>query len=87
MKKLIVLLIVLCAMFVGCTPQQRAKKYGGNATVNLPPGTKLIVATWKNDDLWYLIGKRADGEAPQVYTFSESSSWGVLQGNIIFHER
>lgn len=86
MKKLVLLIIVALFVF-GCTSQQRAKKYGGTATVNLPPGTKLVEATWKGDDLWYLVRKRAANEEPQSYVFSESSSWGVLEGKIKFNER
>ncbi|MGW8177495.1 MAG: hypothetical protein ACWGQW_01695 [bacterium] len=88
MKRLVALILILFAVgMVSCTQQQRAKKYGGSAVVNLPPGTKLLEATWKRDDLWYLIRQRKEGEAPQSYVFAESSSWGVLEGKITFNER
>lgn len=43
------LLIVASLAVFGCTQQQRAKNLGGTAVVELPPGQKLVVATWKND--------------------------------------
>jgi hypothetical protein len=85
MKKILLLIVVIFAF--GCTSQQRAKKYGGSAKIDLPPGTKLVEATWKGDDLWYLVRKRQANEHPQSYTFAESSSWGVLEGKIVFNEK
>lgn len=88
MKKLALLFVVIMFIFsVGCTAQQRAKKYGGSATISLPPGMKLVEATWKGDDLWYLVRKRTEKETPQSYVFSESSSWGMFEGRITFNER
>jgi len=88
MKSLIVILFVMLSVFViGCTEQQRAKKYGGDAVVNLPDGMKLVDATWKGDDLWYLTRMRTEKEIPQSYVFTESSSWGVFEGRIVFNEK
>jgi hypothetical protein len=89
MKKLVFLLVLLSSLFIltACTQQQRAKKYGGSATISLPTGMRLVEATWKGDDLWYLVRKRTDKEKPRSYIFSESSSWGVFEGKITFNER
>jgi len=84
MKKLLVLVMVLLA---GCTQQMRAKHWGGQIDENLPPGMKLVNVTWEEQNLWYVLRPMKPGEVPETYTIHESSSWGVLQGNIIAHEQ
>ena len=74
-------LIMFVLLFsFSCTEQQRAKKYGGSATVELPAGKKLVNATWKMDNLWLLVEDRKEGEAPKEYIFRENSSYGMLEG-------
>lgn len=85
MKRIAVLaLVVLMALVeVSCTSQQRAKEWGGTAKVELPAGQKLVVATWKDENLWYLM---RPGEQPETYEFIESSSFGIMNGKVIFVE-
>ena len=84
---LIIILLVTTLFLFSCTENQRAKKYGGTATVKLPEGTKLIEATWKGEDLWYLYRPRRAGETIEIYTFKEESNFGVMEGKVIFKER
>jgi len=88
MKKLLVLaaLALILLMSLGCTSNQRAKDYGGTMTIDLPVGQKLVNASWKNSDLWYLTRLRREGEQQEVFTFKEDSSYGVMQGTVIFKE-
>ena len=88
MKKVLGLLVVLImsVSFISCTQNSRAKTFGGTATIDLPTGTKLIEATWKSEDLWYLTRKRRDGEPIETYEFKEDSSFGVMEGTVIFRE-
>lgn len=86
MKKYIVLFALLLSLG-SCTENQRAKKYGGTATIELPAGEKLIVATWKDADLWYLTRERHPGEAIESYTFNEKSNYGILEGTYIIKEK
>jgi hypothetical protein len=78
--------LILLALAVACTQNQRAKEFGGTATVNLPTGTKLVTATWKGEDLWYLYRDAKPGEKPEKLTFKEDSSFGVLEGTVEFIE-
>ncbi len=81
---------ILCSMFaislIGCTQQGMAKHWGGTATETLPPGQKLVCATWEEQNLWYVLRPMREGEVAETYTIHESSAWGVMQGNIIVHE-
>jgi len=69
-----------------CTENQKAKSWGGKATIDLPAGKKLINATWKDDNLWYLTREMRAGETAEEYVFSEESSFGIMEGTYIIRE-
>jgi len=85
-------LIATCALIaallssVGCTDNQRAKHYGGSMTINLPPNTKLLNVTYKQDNLWYLTRPATTNDVAETLTFKEKSNMGVFEGTIIFVE-
>lgn len=80
MKRLFALLL-LAVLFItiGCTPQSRARNFGGTENVQLKPNEVMINVTWKDDNLWILTKDTLTG----VRYFRESSSWGVWEGEII----
>lgn len=80
--------IVLASIFIlaSCTENQRTRTFGGNMTINLPKGQKLIMATWKNEDLFYLLEPMEENYSPRVKTLVEDSNWGVLESTITFIE-
>lgn len=84
MKITILLLTALISM--SCTEQQRAKKYGGTATENLPANQKLVTVTWKETNLWYLTRPMSATDVAETYEFKESSNFGILNGKVIIKE-
>lgn len=80
-----VTLLTAC-MFFACTENERARTYGGEQTVKLPKGEKLIEATWKESNLWYLTEPMDSDYVPKTKVFKESSDFGVWNGKIIFIE-
>lgn len=84
----LVLSVVAAAgiMISGCTQNQRARSWGGTAEQKLPPGQKLVTATWKMDHLWLLTRPMKTNETAEVYTFAESSSFGLVEGKVIIRE-
>lgn len=86
MKK-IFLMLVLVLSFVSCTRQQRARHLGGDVSIFLDPGYKLVEATWKDENLWVLIEPMDSSYIPKVKIFKEYSDFGVLQGSINFVEK
>lgn len=83
----IILLIALIAAAVcGCTKNSRAKNYGGSMTITLPKGQRIVEATWKNSDLWYLTEQMDSDYTPKKKVFKEVSQWGVWEGEITFIE-
>lgn len=90
MKKILTLLVLVLAAFAmsSCTEQMRTRDLGGETIITLKPGQKLVEASWKGGggDLWYLIEPMDSGYEPRTKIFQESSSWGVMEGTVIFIE-
>jgi hypothetical protein len=84
MKK-VFLAIGVIAMLGSCTDNNRVKNWGGEGTINLPKGRKLVNVTWKNTQVWYLTRPMTSTDVAETYQFHEESSWGVMEGtyNII----
>lgn len=78
---------VIPAFLTGCTENTRAKYYGGTATIQLPKGTKLVTATWKDDQLWYLYRPAKADETAETVVFKENSKYGLVEGKVIFVEQ
>lgn len=87
MKKFLILILFAGLIsLTGCTENTRAKNWGGSVNVTLPPGTKLVTATFKEANLWYLVRPMHENESPEMSVFQEQSNFGVYNGRIIFNE-
>lgn len=84
--KYVVLILVIGAALFGCTENQRAKHLGGTMNINLPAGQRLVIATFKDANLWYLVEPMPMEYTPQTKTLIEDSSFGIMSGKVIFHE-
>ena len=86
MKKIFfIVFVVLCSF--SCTSNQRSRHFGQDLTIELPKGQKLINATWKDNNLYYLLEPMEENYAPKIKTFIESSSWGIFEAQITFIEK
>lgn len=77
---------LLTALIVCGCDNFRAKHLGGTITVQLNSGQKLVNATWKDAQLWYLTRPMHSNEVVETYYFKEKSMSGVLEGTVIFQE-
>ena len=64
-KRIIGGIVLLAAIFnltelTGC--KTIAKNMGGTITIDVPKGQKIIEATWKNANLWYLTRPMTDDD-------------------------
>lgn len=84
MKKLFAIALVAISL-ASCTENSQVKNWGGEGTINLPKGRKLINITWKESEIWYLTRPMDSTDVAQTYQFHEESSFGVMEGtyNII----
>lgn len=80
MKQTIIAVAVALSL-ASCTENDRVKNFGGNGDIELAPGQKLEMVTWKSNELWVLTSIRPDSVKPQTYQFSEKSSWGIVEGS------
>jgi len=79
MKK-VFLAIMMGVMVTSCTENERVKTWGGEGTINLPKGRKLVNVTWKENQIWYLTRPMNSNDVAESYQFQEESSWGVIEG-------
>jgi hypothetical protein len=88
MKKILLTLslVGVLAALSGCTDNIRSKSFGGSMNVALPTNQKLVTATWKESQLWYLYRPMHSNEVAETYTFQEKSSFGMVEGKVVFTE-
>jgi hypothetical protein len=79
--------VAVALSLASCTENTRVKSFGVNGDIELAPGQKLEMVTWKNAQLWILTSNRPDSLKPQTYQFSEKSSFGVIEGNYTIKEK
>ena len=82
----LMMMIACLVLATSCTEQYMTRHYGGKMKIELPKGERLINATWKESDLFYLTEPMDSGYVPKEKVFRESSSLGVLESEIIFME-
>ena len=73
-------------LVMACTENERAKRFGDTLVIDVPAGHKVIEATWKDNQLWYLTEEMDSSYVPKAKTFKEKSDFGVLEGTIVFKE-
>lgn len=88
MKKLIRLSLALFIMLAisSCTQNQRARNFGGTMEVKVKPGYKVTMATWKGDNLFYMIEEMDPAYEPKEKTLVEDASFGILETKVVFVE-
>jgi hypothetical protein len=89
MKKFLFTALIIISL-ASCTDNKMARTYGGTETIDLPPGERLVTATWKSSDagadIWFLTEPMPADYVPQTKHFRESSNYGVWEGTVIFKE-
>ena len=86
MKKILFGLLALGVLLAMSGCQYSAKHFGGSYTANLPKGEKLVNATWKDDQLWYLTKPMTKDDKAETYKLKEDSTMGALQGTVTIKE-
>ena len=87
MKKILTFIsLVICICCISCTEQERARQFGGTATIDVEPGYRVMMATWKGDDLFYMVEEMPSDYEPHDKMLIESSSYGLIESKTIFKE-
>lgn len=80
-------LFILFSIVTLTSCQWGTRNFGGETTIKLEKGEKLVEATWKGSgDLWYLVEPMDSDYVPKTKVFKESSTLGVLEGTVTFIE-
>jgi hypothetical protein len=77
---LFLLLILYASVLESCTKNQRVKRFGGTAAIELPVHQKLVHVTWKDENIWYLTRPMTPKDSAETYTFQEKSNFGLIEG-------
>lgn len=80
----IVLIILIFQIFY--TDNKRARMFGGTMEVKVEPGQKIMMATFKGDNLFYMTEPMDSGYIPKVKILKEKSSHGIIETTIKFIE-
>jgi hypothetical protein len=78
------ILFAVCMFFTSC--QMCTRTYGGTSEIKLPKGEKLVMATFKNNNIWFLTESMDSDYIPKTKHMYESSLMGVFEGEVIFYE-
>jgi hypothetical protein len=79
MKKVLIIALVAISL-ASCTENSQVKNWGGEGTLKLPKGEKLVNVTWKESELWYLTRPMNSTDVAETYKFHEESRFGMLEG-------
>lgn len=83
---IIILIIAIIVILFSCNEQNLTKNWGGEMTINLKPGQKLELVTWKDNELWILTRPMEEDEKAVKWTYAEDSEFGILEGTIYIQE-
>jgi hypothetical protein len=87
MKKLILLFCAALALS-SCTENMKVKSFGGTSTIEIPADQKFVLATWKDENLWFTTKVRTAADSVKSeYRFAEKASFGVMEGTYIIIEK
>ena len=63
-----------------------ARSFSGTVDITVPCGQQVFDVTWKGEDLWYATQPAPSGWTPQAKRFTEYSSYGMIQGEVVLNE-
>ena len=83
-----IIVLICIAGIAGIISAASAKerKSGGTQTIDLPAGVKLVNASWKDRQMWYLVRPAHSNETAETLEYIEYSNRGLVQGKVIFIE-
>ena len=79
-------LITALFSLLACTDNQRTKVFGGEMTITVPCDQTVFDVTWKGENLWYATQPAGQGWKPEKKVFTEYSSYGIVQGQVVLLE-
>jgi len=80
------MITALLLSLLACTDNQRSKAFGGTMRIDVPCDQQVFDVTWKGENLWYATQPARPDWRPEQKRFTEYSSYGVIEGEVILNE-
>lgn len=84
--KIMTISLLMVVFILSSCENYRTRRLGGTMEVKLEPGEKLISATWKEENLFYLTEPMEQEYVPKVKLFREKSKHGLIESTVKFIE-
>lgn len=82
-----IVIIILYGISLLILPgNKRTRITGGTMEVKIEPGQKVMMATFKGNDLFYMTEPMDSGYVPKVKTLKEKSNYGIIEATVKFIE-
>ena len=79
-------MLVILLSLLACTENQRSRALSGTMEVKVPCDQSVFDVTWKGEDLWYATQPAPSDWKPSQKRFTEYSSYGVIEGEVVLNE-
>jgi len=85
--KTIIFTLAAIITLSSCTQNERVKRFGGSAQIDIPADRQFVNATWKDNNLWVITKTRTSVDTVHnQYQLQETSSWGIVEGSYTITE-
>lgn len=81
-----IVLVMLLLFWIIYPDNKRARVFGGTMEVKVESGQKIMMATFKGDNLFYMTESMDSGYIPKVKTLREKSNHGIIETTVKFIE-
>lgn len=84
----IIIVAIAYMAFVFIFPEnKRTVLFGGTMEIKVEPGQKVMIATFKGNNLFYMTEPMDSGYIPKTKTLHEKSGRGIIESEVKFIER
>lgn len=84
----IIIVAVAYMAFVFIFPEnKRTILFGGTMEIKVEPGQKVMIATFKGNNLFYMTEPMDSGYIPKTKILHEKSGRGIIESKVKFVER
>jgi hypothetical protein len=84
----IIIVAIAYMAFVFIFPEnKRTILFGGTMEIKVEPGQKVMIATFKGNNLFYMTEPMDSGYIPKTKTLHEKSGRGIIESEVKFIER
>jgi hypothetical protein len=80
-------IIIVAIAYIIFPENKRTILFGGTMEIKVEPGQKVMIATFKGNNLFYMTEPMDSGYIPKTKILHEKSGRGILESKVKFVER